>query len=71
MEILDASESGIGGLKEAIAMIEGDKVYSKMKHESGVHRVQRVPQTETQRAHPHLRRDGRRPARSRRGGRED
>ncbi|HZB46093.1 MAG TPA: peptide chain release factor 1, partial [Pyrinomonadaceae bacterium] len=47
MEILDASESGIGGVKEAIAMIEGDKVYSKMKHESGVHRVQRVPQTET------------------------
>ncbi|HYH83921.1 MAG TPA: peptide chain release factor 1 [Pyrinomonadaceae bacterium] len=47
MEILDASESGIGGLKEAIAMIEGDKVYSKLKHESGVHRVQRVPQTET------------------------
>jgi peptide chain release factor 1 len=47
MEILDSSESGIGGLKEAIAMIEGDKVYSKLKHESGVHRVQRVPQTET------------------------
>ncbi|MDT5261112.1 MAG: peptide chain release factor 1 [Acidobacteriota bacterium] len=47
MEILDQSESGIGGLKEAIAMIEGDKVYSKLKHESGVHRVQRVPQTET------------------------
>ncbi len=47
MEILDASESGIGGVKEAIAMIEGDKVYSKLKHESGVHRVQRVPQTET------------------------
>jgi peptide chain release factor 1 len=47
MEILDQSESGIGGIKEAIAMIEGDKVYSKMKHESGVHRVQRVPQTET------------------------
>ena len=47
MEILDASESGIGGLKEAIAMIEGDKVYSRLKHESGVHRVQRVPQTET------------------------
>jgi peptide chain release factor 1 len=45
-EILEASESGIGGLKEAIALIEGDKVYSKMKHESGVHRVQRVPQTE-------------------------
>ena len=47
MEILDSSESGIGGVKEAIAMIEGEKVYSKLKHESGVHRVQRVPQTET------------------------
>jgi peptide chain release factor 1 len=47
MEILDQSESGIGGLKEAIASISGDKVYSKLKHESGVHRVQRVPQTET------------------------
>jgi peptide chain release factor 1 len=46
MEVLDASESGIGGIKEAIALIEGDKVYSKLKHESGVHRVQRVPQTE-------------------------
>ena len=45
-EVLDASESGIGGFKEAIILIEGDKVYSKMKHESGVHRVQRVPQTE-------------------------
>ena len=45
-EILEASESGIGGLKEAIALIEGNKVYSKLKHESGVHRVQRVPQTE-------------------------
>ncbi|MGB7926305.1 MAG: peptide chain release factor 1 [Pyrinomonadaceae bacterium] len=47
MEIMDASESGIGGIKEAIALVEGDKVYSKLKHESGVHRVQRVPQTET------------------------
>jgi peptide chain release factor 1 len=46
MEILDASESGIGGIKEAVALIEGDKVYSRLKHESGVHRVQRVPQTE-------------------------
>jgi peptide chain release factor 1 len=45
-EVLEASESGIGGLKEAILLIEGDKVYSKLKHESGVHRVQRVPQTE-------------------------
>ena len=47
MEILDASETGVGGLKEAFAMIEGNNVYSKMRYESGVHRVQRVPQTET------------------------
>jgi peptide chain release factor 1 len=47
MQVLDASESGVGGIKEAIALIEGEKVYSKLKHESGVHRVQRVPQTET------------------------
>ncbi len=46
MEVLDVSESGVGGIKEAIALIEGDRVYSKLKHESGVHRVQRVPQTE-------------------------
>jgi peptide chain release factor 1 len=45
-EVMEASESGIGGLKEAIVLIEGEKVYSKLKHESGVHRVQRVPQTE-------------------------
>lgn len=46
METMDISESGIGGMKEATVLIEGDRVYSKMKHESGVHRVQRVPQTE-------------------------
>src|SRR5438105_4260996 len=46
VQILDASESGIGGVKEAILLIEGSRVYSKIKHESGVHRVQRVPQTE-------------------------
>jgi peptide chain release factor 1 len=46
-EVLDSSESGIGGIKEAVVLIEGNKVYSKLKHESGVHRVQRVPQTET------------------------
>ena len=48
MEILDAADTGVGGLKEAFAMIEGDNVYSKMRYESGVHRVQRVPATETQ-----------------------
>src|SRR5436309_13088647 len=45
-EVLDASETGVGGIKEAFVLIEGEKVFSKMKHESGVHRVQRVPQTE-------------------------
>src|SRR3954464_5357058 len=47
MDIMDASETGVGGVKEAVAVIEGDNVYSKMRYESGVHRVQRVPQTET------------------------
>jgi peptide chain release factor 1 len=48
MEVMDASDTGVGGIKEAIAMIEGDNVYSNLRYESGVHRVQRVPQTETQ-----------------------
>lgn len=47
MEIMEMSDTGVGGIKDAIAMIEGDNVYSKMRYESGVHRVQRVPQTET------------------------
>ncbi len=48
VEVLSSSESSVGGLKEVIAIIEGDRVYSQMKYESGVHRVQRVPATETQ-----------------------
>ena len=48
MEIMEVAETGVGGIKEAIAMVEGDAVYSKLRYESGVHRVQRVPQTETQ-----------------------
>jgi peptide chain release factor 1 len=48
VEVLSTSESGVGGLKEVIALIEGDRVYSRLKYESGVHRVQRVPQTEQQ-----------------------
>lgn len=48
MDILEASDNGVGGIKDATAVIEGDSVYSKMRFESGVHRVQRVPQTETQ-----------------------
>jgi peptide chain release factor 1 len=48
VEITDISESAVGGMKEVIALISGDKVFSKLKYESGVHRVQRVPETETQ-----------------------
>jgi peptide chain release factor 1 len=46
LELLSSSESGAGGLKEVIASIEGRDVYSRLKYESGVHRVQRVPATE-------------------------
>jgi peptide chain release factor 1 len=48
VEISSVSESSVGGIKEVIALISGDKVYSKLKYESGVHRVQRVPVTEQQ-----------------------
>jgi peptide chain release factor 1 len=48
VEVLSTSLSGIGGVKEVIALIEGQNVYSKLKYESGVHRVQRVPATEQQ-----------------------
>ena len=49
VQVLSESETGIGnGLKEVTAIFEGEKVYSQMKYESGVHRVQRVPATETQ-----------------------
>jgi len=48
VEVMSLSESGIGGYKEVIAIIEGDRVHSQLKWESGVHRVQRVPATETQ-----------------------
>jgi peptide chain release factor 1 len=46
IEVLSSSESGTGGFKEVIASIEGREVYSRLKYESGVHRVQRVPATE-------------------------
>ncbi|MFV0423894.1 peptide chain release factor 1 [Oleidesulfovibrio sp.] len=48
VEVLSSSETDSGGYKEIIALISGDKVYSRMKFESGTHRVQRVPATETQ-----------------------
>jgi peptide chain release factor 1 len=47
-ELLSSNITGIGGFKEVIALVEGDHVYSRLKYEGGVHRVQRVPETETQ-----------------------
>jgi len=48
VEVMSQTDSDVGGLKDITAIFEGDKVYSQMKYESGVHRVQRVPATETQ-----------------------
>lgn len=48
MEIINANETELGGIKEVSFMIEGEGAYSRLKYESGVHRVQRVPETETQ-----------------------
>ncbi len=48
VEVLSLSETGTGGMKEVIATISGDRVWSRLKHERGVHRVQRVPATESQ-----------------------
>ncbi|MEN8164014.1 MAG: peptide chain release factor 1 [Acidobacteriota bacterium] len=47
VSITESSETGLGGINKAVAMIEGDRVYSRLKFESGVHRVQRVPSTES------------------------
>ena len=46
VEVLSLNESGVGAVKEIVALIEGRRVYSRLKYESGVHRVQRVPATE-------------------------
>jgi peptide chain release factor 1 len=48
IEVMSTSESAVGGLKEVIALVNGNKVYSKLRYESGGHRVQRVPVTEQQ-----------------------
>ena len=48
IEIMEQSETGLGGYKEVIFQISGNRVYSRLKYESGVHRVQRVPETESQ-----------------------
>ena len=47
VEQMSATEQGIGGVKEVIFLVRGDGAYSRLKHESGVHRVQRIPQTES------------------------
>ena len=46
VEVLSSNETGVGAIKEVVALIEGKRVYSQLKYESGVHRVQRVPATE-------------------------
>ncbi len=48
VDLLSTNPTGLGGYKEIIAMIQGDRVYSRLKYEGGVHRVQRVPATEAQ-----------------------
>jgi peptide chain release factor 1 len=48
LEVMSHSATGLGGIKELIALISGDRVYSQLKFESGTHRVQRVPETESQ-----------------------
>ena len=57
-ELVSVSENGIGGFKEVVFMITGQGAYSKMKYESGVHRVQRVAGDRVRRTYPYLDRDG-------------
>ncbi len=68
-EIISVSESDLGGYKEIIASITGEGVFARMKFESGVHRVQRVPATETSGQHSYVRGYSRRIARGRRNRR--
>jgi peptide chain release factor 1 len=71
MEVISASPSEQGGFKEVVASVNGVGVFAKLKFESGVHRVQRVPVTESRRPHPHLCRHRGGAARSRGGRRAD
>ena len=66
MEVMSASHSDLGGFSEVTAMLSGDAVWTRMKHEAGTHRVQRVPVTESQ-GRAHLIRHGARDPRGRRG----
>jgi peptide chain release factor 1 len=65
VEIIDRQETELGGIKEVTARIVGEGVFARLKYESGVHRVQRVPGNRIGRAHPHLGGHRRRPARGR------
>ena len=47
VEVLSSNETGVGAIKEVVVLIEGKRVYSQLKYESGVHRVQRIPVTES------------------------
>jgi len=71
VEVLSTSESGVGGMKEVIALIEGDRVFSRLKYESGVHRVQRGARNRAARTRAHVGDHSSRAARSRRSGRQD
>ncbi len=69
LEVLDENSTELGGFKEVIATLSGERVYSRLKFEGGVHRVQRVPATEAVGPHPHQRRHRGRAARGRGCGR--
>jgi peptide chain release factor 1 len=70
LELMSMSDTGIGGINKVVASIEGERVYSRLKYESGVHRVQRVPATEAS-GRPHVNGDSRGAAGGRGGGRPD
>lgn len=71
VEIMEANETELGGFKEVVAAVKGENVFARLKYESGVHRVQRVPGNRSGWAHSHLGGNGCRAARSRGGGHQD
>ena len=71
LEVMSLSEGTSGGFKEVVVLVDGKDVFSKLKFESGVHRVQRVPGDRGAGPHPHVGRDRRRAARGRGGRRQD
>ena len=61
-EVVNTTDTGLGGIKEIVFEIKGRGAYSRLKFESGGHRVQRIPRHGVQRAHPHVAGHCRRPA---------